>query len=204
MPFPFIAAGMFAVGTTMSIIDSVKQKKAQKEAEYAATEAIASARKKLSVNYMDDLDLNMEAYEIQAENNLAAGAQLLNATANSNRGSNDVAGKIYQLQNQDNRGTRTEMQNSLLELDKLSAAEDARIADELAALDVGEAKGAQMAATDAYEASELHKRSAVATGANAIASTYEGIIEENPYFMKRGTDNRKKTGAENDADINLD
>jgi len=129
-----IAAGVgiaATAGTTaMSFSQANKQKKLQKEAESEADKAMASARARLDVNYMDALSVQKEPYELQREAMISQGAQALEAgKEGEDRGAAVVAGKIYGLQNEAQSGIRTAMGKELTDIERLKVTEEARLRD---------------------------------------------------------------------------
>lgn len=140
-----------AATTAKSFADANKQKKLQNQASLDAAKAMAEAKKKLDVNYYDDLTLNEEAYEMEANAMLAAGAQVMEAGATGDRGAASVAGRVYAGQSEAQRKIASQKAKDLLALEKLSATEDDQIGDKLGALQLAEAQGAQLAERDAQE-----------------------------------------------------
>ena len=80
-------------GTGMSFAQANKQKKLQKKAEADAMKAMQDARKKLDVNYYDELAVQKEPYELEREALLSAGAQAIQAGVESERGAAATAGR---------------------------------------------------------------------------------------------------------------
>lgn len=163
-----IAAGVgiaATVGSTaMSFSQANKQKKLQKEAESEADKAMAIARGRLDVNYMDALSVQKEPYELQREAMVAQGTQATDAAQESERGAAAGAGRVQMAQNEAQGGIRTEMGKELTEIERLKVAEDARLRDLNVQLDLGEVEGAQIAARNAQE-----------MAAQATAQGWEGV-----------------------------
>ena len=76
--FTAIAAGVgmatTAATTGASFGQAIKQKRMQKKAQQEANRAMADARKKLDVNYLEALAIQKEPYELQREATLQAAA----------------------------------------------------------------------------------------------------------------------------------
>ena len=146
-------AGLAATGVTtgMSFSQANKQKKLQKEAEVEADKAMASARSRLDVNYMDALSVQKEPYELQREAMLSQGTQATDAAQESERGAAAGAGRVQMAQNEAQGAIRTEMGKELTEIERLKVAENSRLRDLQTQLDLGEVEGAQMAARNAQE-----------------------------------------------------
>jgi hypothetical protein len=147
-----IGLGTTAVTTGMSFAQAAKQNQLMKEAQAKADQAMNEARKKLEVNYYDQLAIKKEPYELQREAMLSSGAQALEGAREADRGAAATAGRLQAMQNQAQADIRTQMGQELMALEKLSATEESRLRDVDVQLDMGEAMGAQMAAKDAQEA----------------------------------------------------
>ena len=147
------AAGLAATAgsTGMSFLQAGKQRKAQSDAERDADAAMAAARKKLEVNFYDNLSIQKEPYELEREALLAQGAQAIQAGVESERGAAATAGRIQMAQQEGQAGVRSAFGQELSALEKLSAQEDSRLRDVGAQLDLGEVAGAQLAAANAQE-----------------------------------------------------
>ncbi len=149
-----IALGGLALSagtTTMSFAQAGKQKQAQRQAEEDAEKAMAEARKKLEINFYDNLGIQKEPYELEREALLSQGAAALQAGVESERGAAATAGRIQMAQQQAQAGIRTAMGQELSNLEKLSAAEDARLMGLGYNLDLEEVAGAQLKAREAQK-----------------------------------------------------
>jgi hypothetical protein len=178
-----IAIGGLAVSaasTGMSFAQANKQKKLQKQAQAEADQAMAEARKKLEVNYYDQLGIAKEAYELEREAGLSAGAQAIQAGVESDRGSAATAGRVMMAQNEMQAGQRTAMAKELTDLQKLSAEEDSRLRDVGVQLDLGEVEGAQQAAADAQQA----RTAAISQGMQSATSTLQQGIQLAPLYSQ--------------------
>lgn len=183
-----IALGGLALSagtTTMSFAQAGKQKQAQRQAEEDAEKAMAEARKKLEINFYDNLGIQKEPYELEREALLSQGAAALQAGVESERGAAATAGRIQMAQQQAQAGIRTAMGQELSNLEKLSAAEDARLTGLGYNLDLEEVAGAQKAARDAQklaaQATQQGMQGLTSVGQQAI-STFV------PLFSKQDTD----------------
>ena len=144
------SVGSSLLGSGMSFANARKQNKIKADAEKAADEAMASARKRLEVNLMDSLAIQKEPYELEREAMLAAGAQATEVARESERGAGRV-GAIYAQQQQGQRQIAAGMGQDMFNLDYLSAQEDTRLRDLNTQLDLGEVEGAQLQAANAEE-----------------------------------------------------
>lgn len=178
-----IAIGGLAVSaasTTMSFVQAGQQKKAQRKAEAKAAEAMAEARKKLEINYADELSIEKEAYALERDAMLAQGALAMQAGVESDRGAETTAGKLQMAQNQAQGGIRSAMGQELQGIQEKIINEDSRLRDIGVQLDLGEVEGAQLAAKDAQEA----RAAAMAQGFEGLTSTAQQGLAMVPLFQK--------------------
>lgn len=179
-----IAAGVgiaaTAGTTTMSFLQAGKQKRAQKQAERDASEAMEAARKALDVNFYDKLSIQKEPYELQREALLSQGSQAIQAGVESERGAAATAGRIQMAQQEGQAGVRTAMGEDLMALERLSAQEDSRLRDVGVQLDLEEVAGAQLAAANAAELSAAATQQGMqgVTSLMQQASTFAPLYEK--------------------------
>lgn len=140
------------IGSVASFAQAAKQNKLMKQAQADAEKAMNEARAKLDVNYYKQLAVQKEPYELEREALLSSGAQAIQAGVESERGAAATAGRIQMAQIEGQAGQRTAMGKELSDLAKLTVAEESRLRDEKAALDLAEAKGQQLMARDAQRA----------------------------------------------------
>jgi hypothetical protein len=169
-------------GAAMSFSQANKQQKLQKEAESEADKAMAAARVKLDVNYMDALSVQKEPYELQREAMLAQGTQATDAAQESERGAAAGAGRVQMAQNEAQGGIRTEMGKELTEIERLKVAEESRLRDLQTQLDLGEVEGAQMAARNAQEMAAQ----ATTQGFEGLTSAATQAANLVPLYAKTG------------------
>lgn len=178
-----IAVGGLALsaGTTaMSFIQAGEQKNKQRAAEAAAAAAMEAARKKLSINYTDELAVKKEPYELQREAMLSAGAQAIQAGVESDRGAAATVGKVLMAQNEAQAGIRTEMGKEMTDIQNKQIQEQSRLRDLNTQLDLGEAEGQQLIARDAEEAAAASK----AQGIQGLISTAQQGLNMMPLYFK--------------------
>jgi hypothetical protein len=175
-----IGLGTAAVTTGMSFAQAAKQNQLMKEAQAKADQAMSEARKKLEVNYYDQLAIKKEPYELQREAMLSSGAQALEGAREADRGAAATAGRLQAMQNQAQADIRTQMGQELMALEKLSATEESRLRDVDVQLDMGEAMGAQQAAADAQEA----RTAAMGQAFQGISSMAGYAAEMVPLYMQ--------------------
>lgn len=167
--FTAIATGIGLAATAATTIGSFaqagEQARLKKEAEEAASKAMDEARKKLDVNYYEQLGIQKEPYELAARNILAQGALATQAlTEGDERALAAGVGRVQLAQQAGQEKVATAMQQEKAQLDKLVAGEDTRLRDVGVQLDTMEAQGAQQAAADAARA-----------GAQALQQGFAGV-----------------------------
>jgi hypothetical protein len=169
-----------ALGTGMSFGQASKQRRSEQKAIRSAEAAMEQARKRLEVNYLDALAIQKEPYELEREALLVAGAQGIEAARESERGAAAGVGRIQLAQQRGQQGIRSAMGREMTALDKAAAAEDSKIRDAQAQLDLGEAAGAQMAAANASKAAAA----AQLQGFQQLASLGVQALETAPLYAK--------------------
>ena len=178
-----VAVGGLAISaatTANSFIQAGKQKDKQREAEASAAAAMAEARKKLSINYTDELSIKKEPYELQREAMLSQGAQAIQAGVESERGAAATAGKVMMAQNEAQAGVRTAMGAEMTDIQKQQIAEQSRLRDLNVQLDLGEVEGAQNAARSAEEAATAQTQQ----GIQGIGSMAQQGLNMLPLYFK--------------------
>ena len=171
-------------GAGMSFAQANKQKKLERQAVQEADKAMASARARLDVNYMNALSVQKEPYELQREAMLAQGTQATDAAQESERGAASTAGRVQMAQNEAQGGIRTEMGKELTEIERLKVAEESRLRDLQTQLDLGEVEGAQMAARNAQEMAAQ----ATTQGFEGLTSAATQTANLVPLYAKKGLD----------------
>jgi len=169
-------------GSAMSFTQANKQKKLERQAVQEADKAMASARARLDVNYMDALSVQKEPYELQREAMLSQGTQATDAAQESERGAASAAGRVQMAQNEAQGGIRTEMGKELTEIERLKVAEDSRLRDLQTQLDLGEVEGAQMAARNAQEMAAQ----ATTQGFEGLTSAATQAANMIPLYLRTG------------------
>ena len=97
-----LALGLTSLGiglatTGASFGQAAAQSKKQKRAELAAGKLFDEAWKRINVNYMEDLGINKEIYDIARDRSMVQAAGLMEAAREgSTRGVASTAGQVYQ------------------------------------------------------------------------------------------------------------
>jgi hypothetical protein len=182
--FTTIAAGVglatTAATTGMSFAQAGKQRKAMRQAERDADEAMQAARKKLEVNVFDQLSIQKEPFELEREALLSQGAQAIQAGVESERGAAATAGRIQMAQQEGQASVRSAMGQELQGLERLSAQEEGRLRDIGVQLDLEEVAGAQLAAANAQEL----QAQATQQGMEGITSMASQVASFAPLYEK--------------------
>lgn len=181
------------ISTAMSFTQAAKQQQLYRQANAKAEQAMQEARKKLEVNYMDQLSIMKEPYELQRQAMLVQGAQSLEAAREADRGAAPTAGRLQAMQNEQQQGIRTAMGQELMGLEKLSADEESRLRDINVQLDLGEVQGAQLAAADAQEA----RSAAMTQGFQGLGMMAGYASEMVPLYMQSAAS--KQLGRQEEA-----
>lgn len=177
IPFGGILSG--AIGAVTSFTQASEQKNAQAQARRDAEKAMAEARKKLEINYMDQLAVQKEPYELQREAALVQGAEAIQAGREQERGAAATAGRVQMAQSEMQGDIRTAMGKELSDIEKLKAQEQSRLRDIGLQLDLEEVAGQQQMAADAQAAATA----ATQQGWQGVTSAVQQGVQALPLFM---------------------
>lgn len=148
------AASITTIATSLgsagaSFTQAGKQARMAKKAKAEAERSFAEAKKNLQVNFYEQLGIQREAYELEREAMLSAGAQAIQTGVESERGAAATAGRVQLAQQQGQREIAGAMAKELFGLEAATAEEEGRLATQRAALDLAQAEGAQAAQAQA-------------------------------------------------------
>jgi hypothetical protein len=141
-----------AVGAGMSFTQANKQRGLQKQAEADAVKAMAEARQKLDVNFAEQMSIKKEAYDLERQAMLSAGAQATQAGIESERGAAATAGRVFAGQQQAQGQIRSAMADEMTNIEGAILEEEGRLRDLSVGLDLQEVAGQQQRAADAQAA----------------------------------------------------
>ena len=181
-----LALGLTSLGiglatTAASFGQAAAQRKKQLKAEKAAEEALRDARKRLDVNYMEDLGINKEIYDIARDRSMVQAAGLMEAAREgSTRGVASTAGQVYQQDLLGQQQIMAQQEQEMNRIEELIAGEDSRLAGLQADISLQEAEGAQIAAAEAENA----KRQAISQGIEGAISTVGQAASMAPLYSK--------------------
>ena len=181
-----VAIGGLAVSgasTAMSFVQAGQQRKAQRNAEAKAAQAMAEARRKLEVNFAKNRSIQKEPYELAREAIMSSGAQAIQAGIESDRGAEATAGKVQMAMNEGQAGVRSAMGQEMTDIEKDIINEESRLRDLGVQLDLGEVEGAQLAARDAEEA----RAAAMQEGFQGLTSTLQQGLDMVPLYQRTKT-----------------
>lgn len=177
-----VAVGGLVVSAVTSFSAASNEKNKQRSAEAAAARAMAEARKKLEINYTDELAVNKDPYELQRDAMLSQGALAVQAGQESERGSTATAGKVQMAMNEAQAGIRTAMSAEMTDIQNKKIQEASRLRDLGAQIDLGEAEGAQMAAANAEEAAAAATQQGIQSSIGAV----QGVASGMSLYGKKG------------------
>ena len=181
-----LIASAFGMATTAgttagSFAQAGKQRRLAKEAQMEADKAMAAARGKLDVNFLEAVAIQKEPYELQREATLQAAATALEGVREGDvRGAAAGAGRVALATQQGLSQNRAAMSKELQALEMATAQEESRLRDIGIQLDLQEVQGAQQAVADA----ELAKRQATQQGMQGIASLGQQAVSMAPLYAK--------------------
>jgi len=175
-----------------SFAQAGKQARMAKKAKAEAERAFAEAKKNLQVNFYEQLGIQREAYELEREAMLSAGAQAIQAGVESERGAAATAGRVQLAQQQGQREIAGAMAKELFGLEAATAEEESRLATQRASLDLAQAEGSQNAQAIAQAA----QAAGISGGFQGLTSAAQQFIQGAQLYKsaegKRELDRLKK------------
>ena len=176
-----LPAALAIIGTTISVgstafqvSQAIEARKAQRAAERAADDALAAAKRKLSIDRFAGLQIPMEGYELEQQANVASRQQALTALQESDpRALAAGVGRVEAVGTQQAEKVRQQMTKDIFELDKIKTDEAVKRDAALASIDLAAVEGAQMAALASEQQAAAAFTGAAQTAAAAGQSLYE-------------------------------
>lgn len=183
--FTAVAAGVglaaTAAGTGMSVGNMIKQNRLMAKADAAAAKSLEDAKRGLEKNFIASLAIPKLGYE---EARRAIGSQFAQAMQagmeGDQRGLAATAGRVGALGINAQQQVTQQQEKELYELNAATAAEDARLRDIRAQLDLTAAQGAQEASAQAAE----QRYQSMASIAGGIGSMASQIGQMAPLFAE--------------------
>ena len=189
-----IAGLSMAAGGVKSFSEANKAKKRQQKAEREAAKAMEEARRRTEVNVMERLSIKKEPYEQQVMALLTQGQAGLQAgVEGETRGAAATAGRVQMAQNLGQERVRTAMGQELQDIERAQVAEEARLRDMRAGLDLAEVEGYQQMAADAEKARAANIQQGITAFGNLATTSMENM----PLYgfgdsgLKQGIQNRR-------------
>lgn len=171
-----IAGGIQVASGIKSFSEANKAKKRQANAERKAAKAMEEARRRTEVNVMEQLSIKKEPYEQQVMALLTQGQAGLQAGVEGDtRGAAATAGRVQMAQNLGQERVRSAMGQELQTIDRAVAAEEARLLDMRAGLDLAEAEGYQQMAADAEKARAANIEQGITAVGNLATTSMENM-----------------------------
>lgn len=184
--FTTIATGVgvaaTAATTAASWAEKAKQNRLGAQARREAEIAAADAKKKLEVNFSDQLSINKEPYRMASEAINSSVAQAIEASRESERGVAATAGRSAMAATEGQMGIAGQMSQEMQKLDILSAQEDAANRNAAVNIDLQEARGSNQEAQNREQA-------AAQAGQNAwmgVADLGVQVAQALPLYQKSG------------------
>jgi hypothetical protein len=207
---PFIGLGLTAASTVMSFLEADKQKAAMREAQREAERLAEDARRRKEQNLYEAVQVPLQAYDKQFNNMMAANQQAVTAIKDDPR---TLIGAIQGVQNstvQGQSGITEKLADRIYTDDMTKAGAGMAINQDLAKLDLEEAKGAQIAAMAAEKAKIAQQQAALqglgglATQGMGMVGTYGGLANQGDKLqtLLQGT-SFGKPAAQNTQGIDL-
>lgn len=169
-----IPLALSAISTGANIIQGIEARKDIRAANRAADDALAAAKRKLSIDRFAGLQIPMEAYQMAEDAQVRQQQQAL--TALTEAGPRALAagiGKVDLTGLEATEQRRQKMAQDMFELDKLKATEEAKRDVALSSLDLGVVQGAQNAALAAEQQAAAAFTGAAQTVAGAGMDLYK-------------------------------
>ena len=180
-----VTAGLQVGSAVKSFSQSKKQQTAATRAQFAADQAMTSAKKELSKNFYSGLDINLKAYDQQRDALAGVADRLVTAGQESERGAAATAGAVLLAANEAEKDITNNQIGAIEALEQSVAKEEGRLAGLRSNLDLAEAQGAQQAAADAEAASN----SAMTQGMTSLAGAGSSIAQGAELYGSKGKRN---------------
>lgn len=169
-----IGIGVQLFGAGMQIAQAAKAKRAQRSAERAAEDKLAAAKRQLSTNRMEGLQIPMTAFQQAAGVDLAMQQQALAGLAESDpRALAAGVGKVQAVGTQGTETRRQAMEKAMFDWEKLVAQNQQKIDQLKGSISLQEVAGVQDARKVAEEQFGQAMTGAISSLGGAIQAGYE-------------------------------
>ena len=176
-----------AVSATQSFQAASDAKEASSQADKAAAQAMADAKRKAEKDAYAGLAIPLDAYEAQFENNLQTQTQSVEALQEGDaRGLAAGVGAIGAQATNAAEGTRIEMGEEISDLNMMKAESKDSINQQLIEMDVANAReqNQRRADADAFRAQSIN------SGINSVTSGLESAASVVPLYGKNKADRK--------------
>lgn len=166
-----------AVSIGMSVDAANKQRAAQKNAEAEAKKAMESARETIKQKKLAKLAINQLADDTAAEQAAVVAATGIDvARGGDPRQLAATIGRTQMANIAEQERLAIKRAGRIDQLELMKAQEEAKIRDELAGLDLAEAEGAQMAASDAAKMAAQYEQQAITAGVEGVGNVAQSAV----------------------------
>jgi hypothetical protein len=179
----WVAAGVAVVGIGTSLVQGAQAKREQKEAERQATVSLNQAKKQLSVNRLEGVSINTEAYDNALRNITAQQQQALAALSEDPRALAAGVGKLQGASVNMTQELLDKQNQDLVDREMAIAKEDANIDKNLANISLAETEGAQAAAAEASRVAGISGTNVV----EGLAGAGQKLYEESDLYKKKNS-----------------
>ncbi len=181
-----VAAATALAGTTASFVQAGKQRELAEQAKEDADKAFAEAEKELDVNYMKELSIAKQPYEIQRERLAQVAGQAIDVGAESERMAAATAGRVLAQAQKTEQDITSRQIADIQALEQKIATEERDLATKRANLNLGVVQGAGAAAAQAQQLQQQATQQGVEGIQNSLtALTSEDLI---PLYQGGGND----------------
>lgn len=183
------ATGVLVSATSagMSFSQAAKAKRQGEKAQAASKKLMKEAERKAEVEFFQKLNVPLDAYGKEYEQNLQVQQQGIQALQEGdNRNLAAGIGRVGAAATEANENTRIGMGKEMFELEKMQVQEQSDINQDLKDMKVGAAADQQQIARDADEA----RAAAMQQGVASVGSAVQGAAAAIPLFPKSAMDNR--------------
>ena len=176
-----------AATTTMSFSNAAKQRRAAEEADAEAKKAMKEAKAKAEVDYFASLDIPLDAYEAQFENQLAGQKQAIEALQEGDaRNLAAGVGRVGAQQAELGEQTRIAMGEEISDLNMMKAESKDAINQQLVEMDVAYAREQNQRKADA----DALRNQSIQQGISGVGSLVGQIGDAAPLFSQSGATRR--------------
>ena len=176
-----------AATTTMSFSNAAKQRRAAEEADAEAKKAMKEAKAKAEVDYFASLDIPLDAYEAQFENQLAGQKQAIEALQEGDaRNLAAGVGRVGAQQAELGEQTRIAMGEEISDLNMMKAESKDAINQQLVEMDVAYAREQNQRKADA----DALRNQSIQQGIAGVGSLVGQIGDAAPLFSQSGATRR--------------